>query len=147
MADFLLYFVAVSASIYLWGIIRTAIWLLPPLVFPQLMPVVSSSLLTFFTITGFFAPYQNGFFDLRKISKKKWIIIFILVGLSPIGIPDSLSLLIGFIVAPIVLVLFYIFKHPANLVIYIPKRVKWILLFFWTICVVLKLTESILSFL
>lgn len=71
---------SLSLSLYFWGILRTAIWLLPSLFLTHFTPLFVLSMLCFFALVAVFSPYEKGAFDVREIKKDHWALIFFLTG-------------------------------------------------------------------
>lgn len=129
---------AVMISLYLWGLVRTALWLIPGIVLG--MAWVSASLLGFWTSCSLLMTYKNNAFDARDWGREKIILLYFLSGvlggtllyglvdLSPLIIFGSSSLI------PFALYqIFKIFRHPLSWVIFAPKKLRFILPALWII--------------
>lgn len=128
-------------SIYIWGLLRTALWIVPTLFIRDSLPLVSGSLLSFWIVAGFFAPHVQGCFDLRDFNRQKWGLIFFFAGIltGTLFYPaPSVFFALGAIIPLASLHIFALFKHPAQKILFLPKRMKWILTGFWLICFLLK---------
>ncbi len=140
-----LFLITVSASLYIWGMVRTALWIVPTLGFVELGPVFGASLLTFWTLSSFFIPYRAGSFDAREMPKSRWLLLFIATGILAGSLvnPESLtSLGLCLLSIPAIILAFHIFKHPPNLSLHLPKRLKWILLSLWILSAILRIIEA-----
>jgi hypothetical protein len=74
----LVFWLCLPLSLGLWGILRTALWLLPGLINQDFMVISAASLLSFFCLVPLLVPYQKKAFDLRNLPKDRWALIFFL---------------------------------------------------------------------
>lgn len=72
---------AIFLSFVFFGLMRTALWLLPLIFVEWYLPLASAAWVSFFCALAFLAPYHDGAFDLRGKEKAFWIIQFFLTGL------------------------------------------------------------------
>jgi hypothetical protein len=139
------YLITVGLSMPIWGILRTGLWILPTLLLPELGPIISGSLLSFWTLGSLMAPYANGAFDFRDFGKLKFL--FLCLGSAIIASsllnPDSLSVFFYcFIFPPLILLIFYLLRQPANYVLFFHQRWRWILVSLWLVCAALRIFEN-----
>lgn len=137
--------ISLTFSLYLWGIIRTAFWLIPTLIFPEIGPIVSSGLLSFWLLMSWLGHYEEEHFDFNRLSKSQVPLVLISTGLLGGSLIDPYSYpVFGYAsLAPLAsLALFFIAKHPATSIVYLPKRTRWILLCLWIFCAALRVFEN-----
>jgi hypothetical protein len=136
--------VSVSISLYFWGIIRTAIWLLPSLFFSQAFPILSASWLSFWLTLSFVARYQGGFFDFRDISRQKWIFVYFITGVltGTLLYPAQIfAFALGSLLPLLFIKIFFLFRYPAGEIMFVRKQIRWVLLALWIICGIVRALE------
>jgi hypothetical protein len=140
-----LYFISILASLYLWGIVRTAAWILITVLLPESGPLFACSLLSFWIVAGFIAPYRENFFDLRNFYFSRWLLIFLSSGILAASLinPYSIEVFLYCTFIPLgTLGLFYVIRHPATPVLYLKRKTRVVLLILWIICAALRLFEN-----
>ena len=144
-----LFIITVAASLYIWGMVRTAIWIIPTLGFPELGPIFGASLLSFWTLSSFFIPHKAGFFDARDLTRSRWVLILISTGILAGSLvnPESwTTLLVSLLSTPFIILAFYLIKHPPSRSLNIPQKFKWLLLGLWIFCAILRILEAHILF-
>lgn len=134
--DYFLVIVAVTLSGYLWGIVRTAIWVLPTLFIADLLPMTAVSLLSFWTGLIFLIPYQQGAFNWTALPREKRIVSFFISGVltGTFFYPTSLAIFgFGALLPLLCLLLFQVFRFPASQIVFAPKQLRWIVPALWLI--------------
>ncbi|MBN8555107.1 MAG: hypothetical protein J0L93_06670 [Deltaproteobacteria bacterium] len=148
MFEIFLSLIAVSFSLYLWGIIRTAIWLLPAILVQGLVVPVAAAWLSFWMIASFLTPYQSGSYDFRNLDRQKWILIFFLSGVftGTLLYPSSLfAFALGAMIPLLFLKIFYLCRQPATGVVFLRRKTRWLLVFLWISCAMLRALEFNIS--
>ncbi len=136
VADVFLCLFGVVMSLYFWGLLRTAIWVFPSLFIQGALPVTSASLLSFWFLLAWMAPYFQNAFDFRELSKQRLTIVFFLTGILG-GIllfrTEVFYFALCALIPFLLLRIFGVVKHPIVRVYFLPQQWKWILLSFWVI--------------
>ncbi len=130
---------ALIASIYIWGVVRTAIWLVPTLFISHGNVFASIGILSFLTSASLLIPHDQGSFDARDLSKERKVLILFLSGiLGGTFIYHAIASPMVFIfsaAAPFILLQLYtLLRQPVPLVYFRTKKLKFILPLLWIIC-------------
>lgn len=135
MMIYLLMAGTVGLSLYVWGVVRTALWVVPAIITKDYLPLASASLLSFFTVATWIFPYRKEAFDGRDLNKEKLALLFFLTGVATGALvlsPAQLWIFIGGAAFPwILLQVFRIFRLRAGRILYLPKYLRLITLGLW----------------
>lgn len=131
---------AVIGSLWVWGVVRTALWLLPGLCFAPLLPPFSAAIFSFILVASMVAPYAAGGFDFRSLEKQNWAVILFLSGVSagallytiPVVSP-LFSICVGAFYPFVVQRVFRLIRQPLSYFYAIPKFSRWIFVALWII--------------
>jgi hypothetical protein len=133
--------IATCLSLYILGVIRTALWLALALLAGAYYLLISVSILSFLTVMIAFAPYRAGAFDFRNMSKQKIYLSFFFTGVAT-GVlffpTHPLICALAVIISYLTVQIFKVFKFPVNYVIFAPKKLRWIVITAWLFCALLK---------
>ena len=132
---------AIVLSLGLFGLIRSAIWLLPGLVWKDYWSVAPAIALSFLTASALIAHYRQSCFDFRDWDKPKWVLLFFLSGLLSGSLLYPSPILIFAIgsLGPIVFVrLCLIFRQPLSRVYVFPKFLRYLVLGFFVGALLIK---------
>lgn len=120
----------VLSSLAIWGVLRTALWILPVLFIANGLELVSCALLAHFSVLAWIAPHQKSAFDLRDFTKERWAMAYLLTGIVG-GLlnaePSVMSMAISAIVPVIVTRLLILFRLPPSRVLFLPSQTRWVL--------------------
>jgi len=122
---------AILLSLGLFGLIRSAIWLLPGLVWRDYWSLAPAIVLSFITSAALMAPYRGACFDFRDWDKTKWILLFFLSGLLSGSLLYPSSILIFGLgsLGPIIFVrLCLIFRQPLSRVYVFPNFLRYLVI-------------------
>ncbi len=144
MFELILSLSSLALSLYLWGVLRTAIWLTPVLFLGEFRPLVFASVLSFVTVCALIVKYKEGRFDLRESQRSDFIVILFFTGVLAGTLLYPIPLIyFGFAsLTPLILLgLFRLFRIPASLVVIAPQKLKWILPLIWCLCLLSRYIE------
>lgn len=133
--------VGIILSLYLWGIIRTALWTLPTLFINGLLSFAPVALLSFWSVCALTFPYKQGGFDSRTLSREKQILIFFLSGVltgSFFYPAELLVFALGSGIPLLCLILFRIFRFPVSRILFVPKVLKFLIPLLWGVLFLLN---------
>ena len=142
--DHLTVILGVLTSLLVWGIVRSAIWILPFLFINETLPLAAASFLAFFSVLTWLAPHQKKAFDLRDFTKERWSLAFFMTGVIA-GVlmfpPQVYSMAIAALIPLLACRLFDVLRLPPSRVLFLPSALRWGLL----IGVVLIMAQRILA--
>jgi len=113
-----------------WGVLRTAIWILPLLFIDGGLRLCATSLLAFFTIMSWMCPHQKQAFDLRSFSKERWTLSFFLTGVlvGLLTFPPQIPLMAIAAALPLAIAkVLALFRLPPSRVLFLPLATRWAL--------------------
>lgn len=152
MFEILVPILALAASLYLWGLVRTAIWMgvgvCLGIVGGDFSILLPAAILSFGVVMLWLAPYRAGAFDCRELSKAQIYGGFFLTGITTgfLFFPPHLVLyIVGSFLSFFILQIFKLFRFPASLVIFAPRKARWFISALWIIAMALRIFEWKLS--
>lgn len=113
-----------------WGVLRTALWILPVLFIDGGLRLCATSLLAFFAVMSWMCPYQKQAFDLRSLTKERLTLGFFLTGVlvGLLTFPPQIPLMAIAAALPLVIVKgLALFRLPPSRVLFLPLATRWIL--------------------
>lgn len=131
---YLLLCIGLVFSLIYWGVLRTAIWLVPGIFIEGFWTLSSASLLSFFAVAGLVAPYHDNGFDLRSIRKEHWVLIFFTVGVLGASLlyPVPLTAFGFSSLLPLLCIqVFRLFRMPASEFYVFPRWIRWLAPLCW----------------
>lgn len=134
--EYALLILTLGISLGFWGIIRTAVWILPGLFVEGLLSLSSASLLSFFAVVSFAATYREKAFDLRQLRKDHWVLIFFSSGVLGASLLYPVPLMaFGFCsLLPLLCIqIFRLVRFPLSHLYVFPRWVRWIAPISWGI--------------
>jgi hypothetical protein len=127
--DSLAIILGVLSSLALWGVLRTALWILPVLFIQGGLELASCALFTHFGVLAWLAPHQKSAFDLRDFTKERWAIAYLLTGIVGgllLAEPSVMSMAL-FAAAPLLITrLLTLFRLPPSRVLFLPSQLRWV---------------------
>ncbi len=120
----------VLSSLAVWGVLRTALWILPVLFIHGALEITSAALLSYFCVVSWLSPHQKSAFDLRDFTKERWAIAYLLTGIlggflhaEPNVFLMAVSAAAPFLISRLLMLL----RLPPSRVLFLPSQTRWVL--------------------
>jgi hypothetical protein len=123
---------SILLSLVFWGVIRTALWLIPGILWASYLPLAATSLLAFMFIASLFVSRLGQAFDFRNWDKSRWALVFFLTGVAG-GILslsfDVLSFGLFSLMSLLWIRLFRLFRFPVPEAYFFPRATRFVVIF------------------
>ncbi len=141
----------IALSLSIWGLLRTALWLIPALFAQDYLPLACASLAAFFAVASWIFPYRKEAFDGRDLPREKMALLFFLTGVVTGSLVLSTSQIWIFAAGAafpwILLQAFRVFRVPAGRILYLPKQIRFVTTGLCVVVILARLAEEALQIL